>query len=394
MAYDAKMQGVNANNLKEKQGEVLSVWEARCRKEVTSAKSTPKLALRDSLPTYLNHLSEALATNRRMDDWSVRQHDRDAMRIGKQHGADRAIGGNYELSEVIFEYHILREVIFQVLEKEGSLSAIQRDIILDSIEQAVNDAAVEFSEIQTGIQQKYVNTLTHDLKSPIAAAQMNAQLIIRNPAVPEPLSQSARKIVGSMNRLTTMIDDLLDAGRVRAGQPLALQFESYDLKETIQQVIDEAKVVNRNPITFANAESAMGSWSRDGIRRALENLIGNAVKYGTPGGPINVSLRKADANIEIAVTNQGPPIAESEIPSLFDQYHRSKSAQEGPQPGWGLGLTLVRGVVMAHGGTVRVKSKEGLGTQFILNLPPERPVAPVSVSAAPNLRPSAVSNVP
>ncbi|MGZ3711145.1 MAG: sensor histidine kinase [Bdellovibrionota bacterium] len=375
------MQGVNANHLRDKKTQILSEWEARCRKEVNSAEDTGKLALRDSLPLYIDNLSEALATNRRMDNWSVQQHDHEAQRIGKLHGADRAGTAGYELYEVIFEYHILREVIFQVLEEEGSLTAIQRDILLDSIEQAVNDAAVEFSEIQTDIQQKFVNILTHDLKTPIAAAQLNAQLIARN-RNPETTAKSAQKIVESMKRLSTMIDDLLDASRVRAGQPLSLQFEECDLKATVQQVIDEVSVVYKNPISYPTADHAVGTWSCDGIRRAVENLIGNAVKYGKPDGPISVSLHSADGKIKISVSNEGEPIPPDEIPYLFDPYRRAKKAQEGNESGWGLGLAQVQGVVMAHGGTVRVESKAGTGTKFILEFPVERPAVVAALPAA------------
>src|SRR6185295_10654121 len=103
-----------------------------------------------------------------------------------------------------------------------------RDIIFDSIEQAVNDAAVEFSEVHADIQQRFINTLTHDLKNPIAAAKANADLILRRSQTIEPNVRSARRIIGSLNRLTSMINDLLDANRIRAGEPLQLQFDPGD----------------------------------------------------------------------------------------------------------------------------------------------------------------------
>jgi hypothetical protein len=101
-----------------------------------------------------------------MDFKSVLAHDDTATRIGKMHGADRASNRSYNLGEVIFEYHILREVLFQTLEEDGPVAPYQRDIILDSIEQAVNDAAVEFSQVHTDIQKKFINTLTRHLKTP------------------------------------------------------------------------------------------------------------------------------------------------------------------------------------------------------------------------------------
>ena len=130
--------GVNAKRLKDKKEKILCLWEERCLKEVSSAKTALSLALRDSLPLYLDHLSEALATNIKMDFKSVFARDKESSRIGKLHGADRADNKSYALTEVIFEYHILREVIFNALEeRHGPLSENERDIIFDSIEQAV-----------------------------------------------------------------------------------------------------------------------------------------------------------------------------------------------------------------------------------------------------------------
>ena len=128
------MAGVSSNRLKDKKEEILCLWEERSLQEVAAAGTAASLSLRDSLPLYLDHLSEALATNRKMDTQSIFARDEKATRIGKLHGADRAGNKHYALTEVIFEYHILREVIFQVLENEGPLAEIQRDIILDSLE--------------------------------------------------------------------------------------------------------------------------------------------------------------------------------------------------------------------------------------------------------------------
>ena len=139
------MFGIEAECIRNKKEQILGLWEARCLQEVTSARSSSSLALRNSLPLYLAHLSDALATNRRMDLRSVSLHDEEATRIGKLHGADRATNRSYTLSEVLVEYHILREVLFQVLEAEGPLAQGPRDIVLDSIEQAVNDAVVKFT---------------------------------------------------------------------------------------------------------------------------------------------------------------------------------------------------------------------------------------------------------
>lgn len=370
--------GITAKLLKDKKEKILCLWEERSLKEVPSAKKAASLVLRDSLPLYLDHLSEALATNIKMDFKSSLARDKESSRIGKLHGADRADNKSYVLTEVIFEYHILREVIFKALEeKHGNLPENERDIIFDSIEQAVNDAAVEFSEIHTDVQQTFVNTLSHDLKNPITAAKMNAQIILKLTDVPVPALISARRILGSLNRLESMIHDLLDVSRLRNGERLSLQVEECNLDAIIRKVADEMSDIHGDRFVIKSPEPIIGLWDCNCLQRAVENLVGNAVKYSTAESPITLSLGYGKKAIELTVHNEGTPIAENEIPLLFQKFRRAKSANEGTKTGWGLGLTVVKGVIEAHKGKIRVESKEGKGTSFILEIPTSE-LTPVS----------------
>jgi signal transduction histidine kinase len=363
------MFGIEADCIKDKQEQILCLWEARCLQEVTSARSSGSLALRNSLPLYLDHLSDALATNRRMDLRSVSLHDEESTRIGKLHGADRATNRSYTLNEVIVEYHILREVLFQVLETEGPLAQGPRDIVLDSIEQAVNDAVVKFTELHTDIQQTFIHTLTHDLKTPIWVARTNANLISKGASLTDPHKKSIRNILVSLNRLDSMIHDLLDVSRVRAGERLHLQFIHCDLEALIREVVEELTMVYGDRIVLDSNGPLEGNWGSDGLKRAVENLIGNAVKYGASRTPITVSLKGGTEVAEIGVHNEGPVLTENEIPRLFQNFQRATRAEDGTQSGWGLGLTVVKGVVEAHKGKIRVESSEGKGTRFVLKIP-------------------------
>ena len=359
-----------SERLKQNIEKILSIWEGRVVKEVASAHKVASLRLRNTLPIYLDHLADALSVNRKMDVRSVLEHDAESIRIGKFHGLDRAGSGNYVLTEVISEYHILREVLFRFLEEEGTLlTPHQRDIVLDSIEQAVNDAATRFTEIHAEIQQKFVNTLTHDLQNPISAARMNAQMILKRADKPEACISSANRIVASLSRLTSMIHDLLDGSKLRAGETLKLQLVECNLDSVIREVVDEMAVIHGDRFVLRSDDEILGLYGCDGFRRAVENLIGNAVKYSTPQTPITVSLKKTDDSVVLTVHNKGPAIPEKEQPVLFQQFRRTKSASESTNTGWGLGLTLVKGVVDAHKGTVRVESAPGRGTSFIIALP-------------------------
>ena len=348
---------------------ILSLWVERCLKEVASAASAGTLALRNSLPLFLDHLCDALATSRKMDVDAVASHLRESLRIGKLHGADRASNRSYQLREVIFEYHLLREVLFDVLETEGPLTKQARDIVLDAIEQAVNDAVVEFTEVLADIQQKFFDTLTHDLRTPVAVARMNAQITLKQQDLAGSAITTQKNILVSLNRLDAMIENLLDGSRIRAGERLSLQFTNCDLAAVIREVVDELRMVHGPRIVAVSKEELNGNWGADGLRRAVENLITNAVKFGTKGTPITVSWESGTKAINITVQNEGPVIPEEEIPRLFQKFRRAASNDGGTPPGWGLGLTLVKGVVDAHHGKIRVTSAEGVGTRFTLEIP-------------------------
>jgi signal transduction histidine kinase len=112
-----------------------------------------------------------------------------------------------------------------------------------------------------------------------------------------------------------------------------------------------------------------GFWSSSAIRRILENLCGNSVKYGAPHRPVTVSLEEEGGKVKLQVHNEGMPIPTTELPHLFEPFRRSSAARASGKRGWGLGLTLVKGLVEAQGGSVSVSSSEAQGTLFTVVLP-------------------------
>lgn len=108
-----------------------------------------------------------------------------------------------------------------------------------------------------------------------------------------------------------------------------------------------------------------GWWCENSLRRALENLLGNAVKYGDDG-VIELRLEQAHGRVIVTVHNSGPAIAEEQMTRIFDYLRRDNHA---PAPGWGIGLPYVQNVAESHGGSIAVDSAPASGTSFILDLP-------------------------
>ncbi|MCM2348996.1 MAG: HAMP domain-containing histidine kinase [Bacteriovoracaceae bacterium] len=166
-----------------------------------------------------------------------------------------------------------------------------------------------------------------------------------------------------------MVRDLLDANRIRAGKKLALNFEELDVCEIISETINELVSIHGPRFQLNIPSKVIGFWSKDSIRRILENLCQNAIKYGDQSTPITVTLKTESKGVELTIHNLGNPIAPKELEVLFNPHERARASQDSEKRGWGLGLTLVKGLTESMGGSVSVTSNAVHGTNFIVFLP-------------------------
>ncbi|MEG4857575.1 HAMP domain-containing sensor histidine kinase [Microcoleus sp. K1-B6] len=360
------MSNPASDRLKQNSEKIMGMWEKRAREEVGASTHQNSLVLQDSLPLYLNQLVDELSSRIVRTPARVTADEVESTRIGKLHGHERAGYADYSMTHLIFEYHLLRQVIFQVLEEEAPLGVEDRDIIIGSIEQAVNDAATQFSETLRDIQELFMVTLTHDLRNPINVVKMGTQLTLRRLEREDSHMEVATRMLGAINRLDSMIQNLLDASRLRAGQSLKIEFEECDFEMLVQEVVQDLSFAYGERFIVVSDSDMRTFCSRKEIRRVIENLAINAVKYGAPNTPITLTLQQTETQISLTIHNEGDPIALDAQSILFQQFRRTICAEE--QTGWGLGLFLSKSIIEAHKGTLAVESAEGKGTSFIITL--------------------------
>jgi signal transduction histidine kinase len=261
----------------------MNLFVERALVEVPAAKDQKDLALRNSLPLFVDLLVDALSVGASDRSEARKVADRESKKkAGQLHGSDRAATYNYTLDQVIYEYHIMRQVIVDDLEKETPLTPAEREVIVATIEQAVSDAATEYSDTLKDIQEKFIRTLAHDFRTPLMAARLNMQMILRKPDDMENIFNKASKASVSLDRLDRMIQDLLDASRMKTGSELELTMEpDCDLNWFVREVADEINMIQENRIILNSDGSCTGNWNETGLRRVVENLASNALKYGT-----------------------------------------------------------------------------------------------------------------
>jgi signal transduction histidine kinase len=316
---------------------IMQMWEDRARNEVSEAMHHNSLVLQDSLPEYLNQLIDELSTKIERTPARIRADKVESTRIGKQHGHDRAGYANYSMAQLIFEYHILRQVIFQVLEEKAPLDVRERDIIIDSIEQAVDDAATQFSQTLRDTQELFIATLTHDLRGTITIVKMGTHLILeRLKRGNAQVDDVAARMISAIARLDSMIQNLLDASQLQAGQNLKLEFEECSLEVLVQDIVKDLSFAYGERFVVVSDSDIKICCNRKDIRRLIENVAINAVKYGAFGTPITVTLQQTETQISLTIHNEGNPISRSDQSLLFQQFRRTISAEN--QVGWGLGL--------------------------------------------------------
>jgi len=268
--------------------------------------------------------------------------------------ADVFISPMYEKDELVGYFKIVTDIT------ETNKLLQERDL---------SRAEVKNLELESVLRERFIYMLTHDLRNPIQAARMSSEMITRKICNVEKHLDNARQSIRHICRVDKMISDLLDASRIREGEPFPLQIEESDLVEIAYEVSDGLATIYGNKFDIVAPATLLGFWDAKGLSRAIENLVTNAVKYGDKDQKITIQLLGVEDRVIIKVHNFGSTLSTQEQKSLFEIFQRSASAKEGKSKGWGLGLTLVRGITEAHGGIVKVRSLPREGTTFTLDLP-------------------------
>jgi len=360
------MEKGTSERLRSKSDRIIKLWIEQVEKDISSAHRQPSFIIKNAIPEFLDQIADALSANIERTQARVKSDEVDIKGTGAEHGASRANIKEYTIDQLILEYHILRKVIFQVLEESTPLKLNEIEIIVCAVERAVNDAATEFSKTLDIVRESLSATLVHDLRSPITTAKLHLELLLLQ-STDALAKKAATQVLKCMDRLSSMIHELLDASALRAGEKVSIQIEECDLEEIASQVVAQFNdVTPATPFIFKSTGPILGRWSEDGLRRTVENLASNACKYGTPNTPVIIEV-KQDSNLaQLTVHNEGEPIPNEERDNIFQEFHRLRAFEK---PGWGLGLSLVKGIVEAHHGNIRVESSKEKGTSFIIQIP-------------------------
>ena len=237
--------------------------------------------------------------------------------------------------------------------------------------------AMQFNQMADALAKQRENQfaflagIAHDLRNPISTLNMSARLLSPDEKLPpeDRLRTVLSIIERQIGRLNRMIDDLLDATRIEAGQ-LELRFEKVDARAIVRDVFELFETSSAKHELWLEVPSDEVPLQCDPLRmeQVLTNLVSNAVKYSPGGGRVVMALEDKRDAVLFRVSDCGVGIPEDELPYVFEPFRRSNSSKNGIA-GVGLGLSVARRIVEAHHGRIHISSTQGEGTVVEVNLP-------------------------
>lgn len=219
------------------------------------------------------------------------------------------------------------------------------------------------------LSEMFMAVLGHDLRNPLGAIVVSAEMVGMSSAADNTVKQSAARILSSAQRMTRMIEDLLDVTRARVAGGIPIRPEPMDLRPVLERVANEIRTIYPSRrIDVATQGDLHGTWDGDRLAQVISNLVTNALQHGAQDVPVSVEIDGSDASeVNMRVRNGGS-IPEHRRAALFDPFHDISRMAES-RKGLGLGLYIVREIVLAHGGSADVLANGSNETAFHVSLP-------------------------
>ena len=273
----------------------------------------------------------------------------------------------------------------RVLRPIGRITAVARDIQATDLSRRIElpgpddelkqlgdtfDAMLARLDAAFAAQRQFVADASHELRNPLAIIRTNVDVALADPrADPEDLRHTIVVVKRASDRMARLVDDLLALARRQ--EPI-LEHEPVDLGAAVAEASDDFVVpaAARNIVLDrAIAPGVVVTGDRDALKRAVANLLENAVRLAPEGSRIRLATGSEGDQAWIAVADEGPGIAPEDQPHVFDRFWRADKGRSRADGGTGLGLAIVRQIAESHGGQVRLQSKVGVGSSFVIWLP-------------------------
>jgi hypothetical protein len=228
------------------------------------------------------------------------------------------------------------------------------------------------------LKSSFISSVSHELRTPLTVIKEFISLMLEGHV--GSLSEDQREYLGiankNINRLTNLIETLLDFSRIESGKGLKLKFEPIRLMEVVEdavmtfsQQVEDKRIALENQV---DPDIPLVLIDRNRIVEVFINLIGNGIKFTPPGGKITIDskgLTEKRDYLKIVVADTGVGISPEDLPKIFERFYQGGRTQTGIVTGTGLGLAISKEIIEGHQGSIHAESKFGSGASFIFTLP-------------------------
>ena len=361
--------------------DILREWESFARTLGPAAEDMSVLALRD----HAGGILRAIALE--IESWQdPEQHypEPNGSRPDAQqkesaasiHGALRQ-AGDFSLSQLTAEYRALRATVLRMWlphVRQMSATTIYETVRFnEAIDQALTESVLAYSSRAEHARDLFLAILGHDLIAPLSALTMAGELLKRPQLAQDQILQISARVARSTRLMRSMVDDLLGYSQAQTGASAPVAIHPANMKNICQSAIENARAAHPDCQFSLETEGDL-SGSFDGIRlhQLIANLLSNAAQGAAKERPIVIDARGEPDAITVQVTHHGAAIPAASLQTIFTPLARLAHDDENvarPRTSLGLGLFVAREIVVAHGGTIAVKSDEVDGTTFTIRLP-------------------------
>ena len=238
---------------------------------------------------------------------------------------------------------------------------------IDDLLVSVNDLSLQL-QYQQKIRNRLSSDIAHEIRTPLTTLKGNIEAMIDG--VWEISEERLYRCYEEVSRITRLIGEI-DRINELESQESQLQKTTFDLTELAQQIVDnfQPMLVENKLNCFVSGDRVFISADRDKIHQVLTNLLANAIKFTPSGGRIDLYVSQSKGTTSFRIIDNGQGIPPEEVGQIFERFYMAEPSRNSKLGGQGIGLSIVKGIVNAHQGTISVDSIYGKGTTFTINLP-------------------------
>ncbi|MBW8880934.1 MAG: HAMP domain-containing histidine kinase [Asticcacaulis sp.] len=360
---------------------IANEWEAFAR-GLPPAAAMSRLQLTDHIDEILTFIADDIETSQtRVQQVEKSQGKDDADVAGLDtaaqiHASLRHENG-FDIVEMISEYRALRATVIKLWTQAKDVldrqDAVDIGRFNEAIDQTLAESVSRFSQDVDKAKDLLLGVLGHDIRSPVSAIEMAADLIPRAGDMNAKQLKMIEQIRVSAVRVRHIVGDLLDLAKAGLGSDLPVVRTSCSLSRLCASIVGEIRLQNPDrEILLLERGDVRGAWDEVRLGQVVSNLLSNAIQYGACGTPITVTLGQGIREATLEVRNEGVPIPPAHLQTIFRSLTSIPAAPDGKSAAnvnLGIGLFISREIVVAHGGSIDVVSTAEKGTTFIVKLP-------------------------